>query len=191
MVSQGTFTLSNLKLPQRTPSVPAPRAKEALSRAAPGLGKMWCCRNLVELFPTQPYLSCPQQGNGSRQEHGWRNWAGSLFKDEARRTDNNLTCVTLLLRKHEACLTRSYLGTFSPTRNSCSAYLCGTRSQWGEKQYGVGSVLERDKLLDPWGLPQFHAFCFLTKTCLLHQIQNQKIQGHTEHSSPAGQGGAG
>lgn len=54
MVSQGTFTLSNLKLPQRTPSFPAPRAKEALSRAAPGLGKMWCCRNLVELFPTQP-----------------------------------------------------------------------------------------------------------------------------------------
>lgn len=110
-----------------------------------------------------------------------------LFKDEARRTDKNLTCVTSLLRKQEACLTRSYLGTFSPTRNSVLAYLVGFGLSEVKSSMG-GSVLERDKLLDPWGLPQFHAFCFLPKTCLLHQIQNQKIQGHTEHSSQAGRG---
>lgn len=68
-----------------------------------------------------------------------------LFKDEARRTVKNLTCVTSLLRKHEACLTRSYLGTFSPTRNSVLAYLVGfslsgVKSSMGGERFREGQT---------------------------------------------------
>lgn len=66
------------------------------------------------------------------------NWVGSLFKDEA-------LGLTWDLAPEE---TRSYLGTFGSTRDSCSVYPCETQSQGGEGQYG-GDALEGDKLLDP------------------------------------------
>lgn len=51
------------------------------------------------------------------------NWLGSLFKDEA-------LGLTWDLAPEE---TRSYLGTFGPTRDSCSVYPCETQSQWGRR----------------------------------------------------------
>lgn len=51
------------------------------------------------------------------------NRVGSLFKDEA-------LGLTWDLAPEE---TRSYLGTFGPTRDNCSVYPCETQSQWGRR----------------------------------------------------------
>lgn len=66
------------------------------------------------------------------------NRVGSLFKDEA-------LGLTWDLAPEE---TRSYLGTFGPTRDNCSVYPCETQSQWGRRAVW-GDALEGDKLLDP------------------------------------------
>lgn len=100
--------------------------------------------------------------------------------------DNNLTCD---LTPEE---TGSYLGTFSPTRNGCSAYLCGTRSQWGEKYYGAaagGGGVQRFREGQTSGPREAcrssTPSAFFLKTYLLRQIQSQKTQGHTEHRPPS------
>lgn len=147
---------------------------------------MWCRRNLVELFPTQPYLSGPQQGNRSRQERGGRNWAGSLFKAEVRRTDNNLTCVTSLLRKPEATWEPS-----APPGTAALPTFVGLGLSGGEKQYGGGERFREGQTSGPLGAchSSIHS-AFLLKHihCVRYKTRRSR---DTEHSSPAGRGGAG
>lgn len=103
------------------------------------------------------------------------NWVGSLFKDEA-------LGLTWDLAPEE---TRSYLGTFGSTRDSCSVYPCETQSQWGRRAVW-GGRFRRGQTSGPLrpATVKLHTFCFLPKTYLQSQIQNQKIRGHTEHSAP-------
>lgn len=81
------------------------------------------------------------------------------------------------------------MGTFGPTRDNCSVYPCETQSQWGRRAVRGGHFRggQTSGPLRP-ATVKLHTFCFLPKTYLQSQIQNQKIQGHTEHSPLSGAG---
>lgn len=66
----------------------------------------------------------PAHSKGVRTGRSMGELGKQLIQGRGLRTDNSLTW-DLAPEK-----TGSYLGTFSPTRDSCSIYPCETQSQW-------------------------------------------------------------
>lgn len=179
-VSQGTFLPPTSNCPNLCNPSQNPRAMEDLSRAAPGPGKMDAAVVWLNSFQHSP--NSPAHDKGTRTGRSMGELSKQLIQGRGLRTDNSLTW-TSLLRKREATW-----GPSAPPGTAALSTPVRLGLSGGEGQYGgCLRVGQTSGPLRP-ATVTFRTSCFLPKTYLQSQIQNQKIRGHTEHSPPAGRG---